>query len=337
MKRVDKVNKKTLSKSAINLIKNIFLATFLLISITSCEFPFFGFDEKSIPSSESLRINRVELNLKGKVKFYELKVYNTIETNNNIFKGKVLCSFENIFDIDGNKIEFIKYDSIGKLVYKSIYSYDANQNHTETNTSGLSGFKTKDIIKYDINGNKVEEIKLDSDGNLSLNTIYKYDNNGNNIEKHSENSAGNWVKNNYKYDQLGNKIEEVGSDSSNPKDFWKHIYIYEGKGNPIERIIYSEDGKLSHKETYKYNFKGNILEQRDKYSRYGSGALSKHIYKYDEKESEIERYRYSLGGSIQYKNAYEYEYDIKDNWTRKVEIVNDIQEFIAERKIEYYN
>lgn len=335
MKEVNKIQEKEIIKLCIILMRKIFSAFFLLILITSCEIDSSGFDYSSPPISESLIINRVELDLKGSVKSYHLTVYKAIEDSGNITEGEIIGSNKSIFNNDGNKTEFTSYNASGELNNKIIYSYNINGKHIQTETFDSLGLLSMDIYTYNVNGNMIEWSHLDSNGNQSLKTIYTFDNNNNNIEVYKEDLFGNWWRNIFEYDQLSNKIEETNFDSWSSQNA-KITYKYNVIGNVIERGIYISGEGLTHKSSFKYNVKRNIIEESDLFSRYGNNTRSKHIYKYDAKDNLLERFRYSLNDIIQYRNAYKYEYDVPSNWVTKLEIVNNVTEFIARREIEYF-
>ena len=50
----------------------------------------------------------------------------------------------------------------------------------------------------------------------------------------------------------------------------------------------------------------------------------------------IEVNSYRLDGRLKYKFTYKYTYDEKNNWTERLGMENDIQQYILERVIEYY-
>ena len=336
MKLLKRVRKKEIVRINIRLIKKTCVAFFLLISISSCDFEFSGYNDNPPPTSESLIVYRVELDLKGSVKSYHLIVHKAIEDSGNITEGEIIGNKKSFFNTDGNKIEFESYEVSGRLNHKTIYSYTINGKHIQSETfNSLGSLNSKDIYTYNVNGNMIDWSRTDSIGNQMIKTIYTYDDNQNNIEKYTESQSGAWWKSIYKYDQLSNKIEETSSDLWSSENS-KSIYKYDGNRNLIETSIYSYEGELSFKEIYIYDHKGNKIEQRDEYSRHGRGSLDKHIYKYDDKDNLLERFRYSLNDNIQYRNAYTYEYDMQGNWITKTEIINNVTEFIAKREIEYF-
>jgi len=74
------------------------------------------------------------------------------------------------------------------------------------------------------------------------------------------------------------------------------------------------------------------------FNRYNSeGSLFyKLSYKYDDKCNQIEKNNYNSDGSLDYKYTYKYNYNEKNNWIERLELKNDIPQYILEREIEYY-
>ena len=68
------------------------------------------------------------------------------------------------------------------------------------------------------------------------------------------------------------------------------------------------------------------------------GSLrSKDTYKYDEKGNKIEENMYNSDGSLRSKYTYKYEFDKQGNWIKKIEFKDGIPEYILERQYEYYD
>mgnify|MGYP001133753860 CR=1 FL=1 len=94
----------------------------------------------------------------------------------------------------------------------------------------------------------------------------------------------------------------------------KNIYKYDSKGNNIEESLYNFDGSMEVKYIYKYDSKGNMIEE----SEYDSdGNLKrKYIYKNDSKGNMIEE--------IIKKNAMEIPFRITE---RKIVYYGDADEY----------
>ena len=144
-------------------MKKIILATLSVLCLVSC--------------NQSEKTNDLtEENLKGKVKSITENTYEAVEKFGQIEKDITISSYFHIYNEKGNKIEENRYNSDGRLDYKS-------------------------TDKYDEKGNKIEINYYDSDGRLDYKSTYKYDEKGNNIEGNYYNSNGRlWFKHTYIYD-----------------------------------------------------------------------------------------------------------------------------------------
>ena len=75
----------------------------------------------------------------------------------------------------------------------------------------------------------------------------------------------------------------------------------------------------------------------DKFGEIEKGTLyRKHTYKYDEKGNKIEENKYDRDGNLYYKLTYKYEFDAVGNWIKKTEFKKGKPYQISEREIEYY-
>jgi hypothetical protein len=89
----------------------------------------------------------------------------------------------------------------------------------------------------------------------------------------------------------------------------KRTYKYDDKGNKIEENSYKTDGSLNYRWTYKYDNKGN----------------------------KIERNTYNSDGSLGDKTTYKYEFDKQGNWSKRIEVKDEMAKYILERQYEYYD
>lgn len=149
---------------------------------------------------------------------------------------KYIYKYDNI----GNLIEEThskKYDSIP---YKCFYKYNNDGNLIEESSIFIDKFenpnmifKNKFIFKYDINGNRIEEICFQND-KLVQTLNFKYNINGNLIEE-----------------AIYNKEHYLST---------KKIYKYNSSGKIIEVACFDNKLNLSKKIMYKYNENRQIIE-----------------------------------------------------------------------------
>src|SRR3990172_2812272 len=90
--------------------------------------------------------------------------------------------------------------------------------------------------------------------------------------------------------------------------YFKSIHLNDNNGNIIEENRYKSDGSPDWKYTWKYDGNGNTIETN--------------WYKPD--------------GSLKGKDTYKYDYDKKLNWTKRIELKNNVPIYSTEREIEYF-
>lgn len=84
------------------------------------------------------------------------------------------------------------------------------------------------------------------------------------------------------FSEKGNFTERIYS--KNGKIDSKQTYIYNDKGNIIEQKEYDSDGNLKLQTTYNYDDNGNKIEE----NTFGGYQTQKTTYKYDDKRREVE-------------------------------------------------
>lgn len=259
-----------------------------------------------------------ELKLNGKVKSIKEISYEAVYRFGEIAKGKkkgIPNSYINdkylLFNQKGNKIEEIEYKSDGSIKSKRLYNYD-DKNYLigkNSNKSDGSNF-SKSTYTYNEKGKLIENITDSLD--FRTKTIFKYDNRNNLIDK-------SWYSKN-------------GSLSG------KYTYKYNTKDYKTEKNSYSREGNLKSNKKYKYDSKNNLVEE-NKYDSKGSHSRRTR-YTYNEKGYLIEVKSYHSDGSIALNYIYKYndkiDFDKKDNWIRKLMLIDDIPEYIIEREIIYF-
>lgn len=281
--------------------------------------------------NKSKKNDLAEMNLFGKVKSVKETSYEAVEKFGEIERGEKTVgvdSYYYLFDEFGNLLKKNSYDYVGNLKYGFEYEYEYDEKQNLTFMGVASGRdQAKNIIKYryDDNGNRIEEIGYDPNGNVFMKMTYKYDDNGNLTEEKSYDSdSGIDSKSIYKYDASGNKIEDNDFDSEGRIS--KCTYKYDDKGNKLEVINYFLDGSISGKATYKYDEKSNVIEEYD---------FNVQFTREDDKYN------------TEQMTTCQYEFDSKNNWIKKIVNItwkSDLFEDddssntsnIIEREIEYY-
>ena len=156
--------------------------------------------------------------------------------------------------------------------------------------------------------NFVEKFGEIEKGGRRCNFKYKYDEKGNKIEGHEYPNL--YDHDDFKCDEKGNKIEGTKFDVNRDRGSYeyKYTYKYDEKGNMIEENYY-KSSELNYKSKYKYDEKGNKIEEN--WYNSAGGLWYKLTYKYDVKGNKIEQINNNADGSLFYK--YTYKYDVKGN------------------------
>ncbi len=282
-----------------------------------------------------------EWNLKGRVKTVITYVYSGTEKFGESQKG--ILEYKNIekFDVAGNIKEVFYYGSNGDLSSTSLYIYDNNR-IIEVNSYLIDGsLNGKMIYTYDEKGNNTEKTNYNSDGSLIFKFTYNYNSKKYKTEENRFDSDGKLDnKYTYKYNENGAITEAYQSDYEHVR----RIQAYkDSDGRGIRTEVYqsrlSSDGSFSTKETFIYDNNGNITS-RSSYSADGH-IVAKEIYKYNDKGDELEDYTtvYQNDGTIllSFNNSTKYDkYDKLGNWLRKSSYKNFKIQNITEREIECY-
>ena len=256
--------------------------------------------------------------------------YTAEEKFGEIVKGKT--KWEDYWGRD-KKMDFNK---IGNLIKKVEYNWPVMQ------LSMLGGYSEiyKDMIttyRYDSIGNLKDYLMIYSDSSFYSKSVYKYDKYGKLIEL-------KW----YRDSRLENSSE---------RDTYRYFYnedgqiIFEEKLDFQDRRInltlnsYNEKGQIIKDETYYFNLDcfpgeweyeydelGNLIEKNQMTGRY---IDSKTTYKYDNLQNPIEKIEYDSDGKIDSKREHKYEFDKIGNWVKRIDIIDDIPQYILIREIEY--
>lgn len=195
---------------------------------------------------------------------------------------------------------------------------------------------SKNVFKYDDKGNRIELANYRADGKLNSTLKSTYDANGNITGEQT--LLGNGTvdfTSVIKTDSKGNRVEQDDKRAGNNVLFnYKYYYLYDEKGQLLERIAYKGNGAFSFKYVFKYDDNGNKTE----WVQYGqdSSMVGKVVYKYDTKNNLIEQTEFKKDGSLKAQYAYSYEFDKKNNWIRQKKMLDNKVVEIKEREFKYH-
>lgn len=183
------------------------------------------------------------------------------------------------YDDKGKPVEM---DISGTISQRQLTFYDAKGQEIENEILDTAGkVLSKTEIKYDAYGYIVTMKDIVSDS-VTDNVGFSYPDNGNTKEAHHYNKEGSaYMTYVSKYNEQGLTMVSYSIDhlqTVNNKD----TFIYDGKGNLIERDELKSDGTINKKLVCEYDGKGhrtiqsNYLHEGDKFK-----IISKTLFEYD--------------------------------------------------------
>jgi len=242
------------------------------------------------------------------------------------------------------------------VVYKTKYTF-VGDNNTIVSKRDREGRQIHRTVNTFEKGLLTQKRIFDNNDQLIERYTYVYDKQGNALQvaKHTEYET--LYTDVYAYDNKRNKVSDARLDKLG-KQAYKNVMTYkdslltsaiglnaEGievsiekrsydkKGNLLNKSFEDLENKMSSKELYHYDAKGNLIEW---ILFEGSNKIQTISYDYDGHKNLTGLRRISNDGTVQENKKYIYEYDDQGNWIRKNIINNDMPVFVLERKIEYY-
>jgi len=174
------------------------------------------------------------------------------------------------YNSDGYIVEETKYDSDMLLKSKITYKYDSYGNLTESSKFGL--MKSKITNKFDLYGNMIAELKYDSGGTLTNQSVSEYDSIGNHIA---------WSL----YDPEGN-LSSFNEGNVSLKDYSKWVRKYDTNGNQVEALFYDDEENLSQRYVYQYgddqNYEYMVYAYEYKFGELQEIPVKKVTFEYEE-------------------------------------------------------
>lgn len=246
----------------------------------------------------------------GDVKSIRTTGYEATEKFGEISKGDVLYnqSVNNLieFNKDGYITEISNFNHSGDLSQKSVYVYDGDGNVTKIN-------------KYDGGGDEIGRTVFTYNNNKKVTKIVDYDESG----KINYTRKNEWEGDKVTKTQLINEFSE-GNYS-----------MYEYNGNTlVKSVVYDKNGKPTGEYTEYENEMIKKIVNKDFTTSltFNSKGLCTSIVN----GQLFNTNTYSLVKGESY--TYDYEYDDKDNWIKKIERKKDSQKAtrIFVREIEYF-
>ena len=226
---------------------------------------------------------------------------------------------------DFKAITLTKYDSLGKVLVTWIMKYDANGNMIEE--IGHKSDHTIDpgsgIREYDDKGRLIEDIKLDKDSSAMFVQRFTYNNDREEPVKDNFYQKGKSYQFShtrlftYVHDSNGNVIEARWIDSVYHSPVYINRFRYDTAGNKIEMVEYIDNDTQG---ITQYGYDGHIKKPRMERYTSKEGTMIK-IYDTVGKISvdsffDMRGYRFRIDKGFLY-NTVRYQYDCKGNLIEK--------------------
>ena len=203
------------------------------------------------------------------------------------------------------------------------------------------------LIKYDKDGNQIENIVYDLNGNIKYATETKYSKPGlrtQHLFKNEKNeTTTKWV---YEYDVNDYLVKETAYNSSgNIDEQNNYTYTFSDKLHYTRKTI-NKDGRATGEDRYTLN-NDNTIQSDDFLS---DGKVLNGTYTYNDKKQKtsatlgksIKNWEYDKEGNLisyndskNFNYTIEYTYDSKNNWVKSITHYST-RVSITERVIEYY-
>lgn len=221
-------------------------------------------------------------------------------------------------------------------------------------------------IKYNRNGNVLEEIRYidsrqvcirdlygysegrievsvyDCDSNIITKHIYNLNNQSKIVEYRAYDSVGTvGYTENTTYSLNGDTIIRQGYNPGEDRqsDPTSIILRYDQDSNIIEKVVY-EFGSLFLRNVYTYNDKNKLVEKEEYTFSHGKELIANTVKYFDEKGNLVEEVIYDIDHEpakvIEKKFTYEYELDHRGNWIKQIKYEKGIPKYIVERSFVYY-
>jgi hypothetical protein len=271
-------------------------------------------------------------NLKGNIKSYTQKKYSAKEVFGELKTEDLGDSFLVIFNktkkiVNDSIVSFISGNSDFNRTDNNKYCVEIFENYISSDKFGYSFIdKIKDVWIFDLNGNIIE-FKTYENNILVYKEIQTWNKNNSLIEYKNYRRDGSLIRREqFVYDSKGNLIDHfLYGNYGGPTNFQhvKHVYRYDNKeieysnldelgninfcgkffynsnGYLIKKIITDNRTKVKDTTTYKYDSKGNKIEEFD-----GSWRVK---FSYDNKNKLIEIIYFTLDNEIKMRENSTYD------------------------------
>lgn len=247
----------------------------------------------------------------------------TLESN----RGEEFSTVENYkYNHDGLLRTKIRvYIDSPEYYFYSIYQYDENNNLIQSQDFSEYGETGGMKYEYDDKGRKIKRLEW-------LSFKYEFENGSWTPKYNNEGSLG-YSYSIYEYDESSNLIKEERYKQLDDRETYilelTYRYAYENENQISKSCIEMIDLKLP-EQCVIYRYKDKLLKEKD-------GHDEKIFYKYvDSYISEIKYERKIFDKWKKSKVNFQYEFDLKGNWTKQTKIIDGVPLYVRIRDIKYF-
>jgi hypothetical protein len=218
-----------------------------------------------------------------------------------------------------------------KYAVKSTYATNGDLTSVEN-----YGYDTKLDSKelYNYKGGKLEKISLlNSVGKEDKTTQFSYNNKQILIAQKKQDSKRNIEhETTYKYNEKGLLLSKTKTIPSIDYTMTES-YVYDNRTNQM--VVKAKKARIgATKETFEYNKKG-LVSKKSEYNAIGE-LFSVITYKYNKNNDKISLDKFNPKGEKTYFETYDYVYDVKGNWIKRISFEKGKKVSQETRDISYY-
>lgn len=169
-----------------------------------------------------------------------------------------------VLDQNGKRAEYKILQPTGSAAdEKYLYKYDANGNRVAEELYHKTSLISRNENTYDDRGRLISQVIYNPDGSTSARIKNSIGPDGKPIERTRYDGDLRTYRVRYTYDNKGRllELETVGSyvetDGAEGYITGKVVYVYKGKDQPKETLVFNPDGSLREKIAVDYDSRGN--------------------------------------------------------------------------------
>jgi len=246
--------------------------------------------------------------------------------------GKLREHYSYRFDEQGHQVEKSTHNVVGKIVERFLMIYDEQGNEVELQCHRFGKVSYKHVRAFTAD-NKLKTFSIyDGETELEKQATYTYSDRA--IDIRVVDGAGKELSREvHKIDEAGNVLMKHDYHEGDSLPYKSKAYQYDKNGNEIDYRSYVLARLVSQKQT-KYDRKNRKIEQVKYKSK--NKFISKYTFKFDAKGNLIEEIDYTKDDTIRSHKKWLFKYDKHRNWVKKSMFQSEKLMTVITREILYY-